>query len=199
MIHLMLIDSELEFLPSVGDSREVFDRHLHKEEAYRAGSRRGRPDIVHAFLSLCQASIANKKGKIKTWVHTRNDMVIEAEKDAKVPPNYFDFLELVSRVLSGKKENGFSSNRETFQDLLKSIAPKKVVVLTPLGELMSIDHLLKKEEEIVIIIGGFPEGDYLSPAYEMATHRVCLGSDLLTVWTVTCEVLSSVPKSDTHD
>ncbi len=190
MIHILLAYAELELLPNQESSKEVFDQHLHGE---REGSRRGRPDIVHAFLSLCQSSVANHEGKIKTWVHTRNDEVIEMERRAKVPPNYAAFLKLMSQVLTAGEEAGFFLRRETLRDLLERIAARQVVVLTPLGERTSLGTLLEKEEETVIIIGGFPEGDYLSPAYELATHSISLGSNLLTVWTVTCQVLCSIP------
>ncbi len=186
MIHIILADAELELLPN----KEVYDKHLHGE---REGSRRGRPDIVHAFLSLCQSSVANHEGKIRTWVHTRNDLVIEAERRAEVPPNYAAFLQLMSQVLDVGGEAGFFLRRETLRALLERIAPQQVVVLTPLGKRTSLEKLLEKEEETVVIIGGFPEGDYLSSAYELATHSVSLGSNLLTVWTVTCQVLCSIP------
>ncbi len=192
MIHMVLVDAELELVPGEA-SLTIYDQYFHPEAARKLGARRGRPDIAHAFLSMCQSSIANRQRRIKVWVHTRNDLVIEVAPDAKVPPNYLAFLELMGKVFSGKKEQGFSSHEEKLSDLMKRIAPREIVALTPEGADQDLNGLFQKAE-IAIFIGGFPLGDFLSPVYELATHRVSLGTELLTVWTVTCEVLASIPR-----
>jgi rRNA small subunit pseudouridine methyltransferase Nep1 len=43
---------------------------------------------------------------------------------------------------------------------------------------------------VAVIIGGFPEGDFISPAEDIADRSVSIFSEELTVWTVTSEVLA---------
>jgi hypothetical protein len=42
------------------------------------------------------------------------------------------------------------------------------------------------------LIGGFPEGDYISPVYELSDISVSLGSRLMKVPEVAAEVLQAV-------
>jgi rRNA pseudouridine-1189 N-methylase Emg1 (Nep1/Mra1 family) len=71
-----------------------------------------------------------------------------------------------------------------------------VVVMSPEGRLTPLRDLLPATgaEEVAIVIGGFPEGDFKSPVYDLADFKVSLGPELLTISAVGSEVLASIPR-----
>ncbi len=194
--YLILVDAELERHPVLGHS--ILDSYLHREamDVLPDSSRRGRPDIVHNFLSLCQSSLPNIKGMIKVFIHTRDDLTISIDADAAIPPNYIHFLEVMSTLYRMGKTPGMVLRHNTLQGLLQELRPDYVVCLSPHGEKVHLEEVFRerKEESIAVLIGGFPEGDYVSPVYKLADLAVSLGDELLTVWSVTSEVLCALPR-----
>jgi rRNA small subunit pseudouridine methyltransferase Nep1 len=127
MLHLMLIDSELEIVPRdlwshpavVSNARKrgkrpsqvLLDSNLHhsalggKEEAMR----RGRPDIVHQFLLIGLDSLLNLEGGLKLYVHTRNDELILTDPTTRLPKNLNRYMGLFEELFASgavpSKEN----------------------------------------------------------------------------------------------
>ena len=67
--------------------------------------RRGRPDQVYKFLSLCQESLANQSGELRVFVHTRDNEVVSINPKTRLPgfyPAFFISISMpgVSQVLS---------------------------------------------------------------------------------------------------
>jgi rRNA pseudouridine-1189 N-methylase Emg1 (Nep1/Mra1 family) len=79
--------------------------------------------------------------------------------------------------------------------LLGRLMPDAVIVLTPSGERNDLRRVLSGSggKHLAVIIGGFPEGDFHSPVYQMADVKVSLGDELLTVPDVTSQVLTAIP------
>ncbi|QLH74753.1 MAG: hypothetical protein HPY73_04375 [Methanomassiliicoccales archaeon] len=215
---ILIIDSEIETLPRekakgarfratsdtiFGQGEVILDSWLHADvlRYMSGGTRRGRPDIVHHALSLCISSLAYRRGYIDVIVHTRNDEVIRFGRRAYVPQNYFEFLHMLGQLYS----NGHvGSGDETItiesvsglEDLLTSIGADLNVVMSPHGEIKGLESLLKGYESktAAIMFGGFPEGEYKSPAYDLADIAVTLGSEWLNINAVTAEILRCLPK-----
>jgi len=73
----------------------------------------------------------------------------------------------------------------------------KKVVLSPVGKRVDLYEYLREFAEkdgevkdLVLTIGGFPHGDYISNVYDLADESISISPDLLTVWTVVAEVLT---------
>jgi rRNA pseudouridine-1189 N-methylase Emg1 (Nep1/Mra1 family) len=45
--------------------------------------------------------------------------------------------------------------------------------------------------DVTCIVGGFPHGDFKSPAKKLATRRLSLSSSPLKIWTVASELITS--------
>ena len=95
-VTIILVDSELERIPEgvhvkprCDINTKVLESYLHKDVLAKMpeGSRRGRPDMIHGFLNLCQSSIANKRGYLRLFVHTRNNEILTVGRKAIVPQN----------------------------------------------------------------------------------------------------------------
>ena len=91
----------------------------------------------------------------------------------------------------------FSENMREMAHMLRERGVKKIA-MSPQGMVVEPYHYMKefmrKEGEVkdlVITIGGFPHGDYLSPVYELTEESVSIYPVMLTVWTVVAELLTS--------
>ena len=218
MIHLILADAEIEPLgrvvPSTGEKVRVcgtsalelegvhiLDSYLHHPlvEGLEQAERRGRPDIVHSFLLLTQSSRPFLEGRMRVLVHTRGDEVICFGPKSRVESSYVAFLrsmsELFERCALGTEEAGIMlREHQPLAELLEGIGPEIVIALSPTGEKVPLEEVFAqlRGKETVIMIGGFLEGDYRSPVYEMADRSISLGEELLTVPDVTAQVLAAL-------
>jgi rRNA small subunit pseudouridine methyltransferase Nep1 len=219
MISLILADAEVERVPllcsdgtcpprvcSVKDAELrgiiVLDSYIHRHimQGLDDAERRGRPDIVHSFLLLVQGSRACEDGKLASFIHTRGGEVITVGRKYRPDRNYIAFLRSFSDLLEkghiDGTEDGLMLERDLdLKGLLGRLRPDKVIALTPYGDKNDLCQVLSDSDEkhVAVIIGGFPEGDYLSPVYQMADEKVSLGDELLTVPDVTSQVLAAIP------
>lgn len=216
MLNLVLADAELERIPQrvtghqqvvtsaqragLTPARMLLDSSLH----YAAlrdlpdGERRGRPDLVHFFLLTVLESIANKEGKVRVFVHTRNDEVITVEPKTRLIRNYNRFCGLIQQLLATGSLNTPEplltlERKTTLRELVDRLAPDRTIVFDPAGAATEPSQLFTAadaEKDIVALIGGFPSGDYRSPVPSKA-ERVSIHPEALTVWTVAAEVLAA--------
>lgn len=219
MISLILADAEIEPIPSICSDGKglpracsvkdeqlrgilVLDSYLHRHilEGLEQAERRGRPDIVHSFLLLVQGSEACRKGRLRSYIHTKSDEVVVVGQGYAPEQNYLAFLKSLSDLFSagnlGTEAEGMRIREHMpLKELLEELAPDEVVVLTPSGYRMDLVKVLEasKDRHLAVIIGGFPKGDFHSPVHELADVRISLGDKLLTVPDVTARVLSSIP------
>jgi rRNA small subunit pseudouridine methyltransferase Nep1 len=208
---IVLADAELELVPEIKGEMDaeleavqsmhsipVLDAYFHHDlvKTLSESGRRGRPDIVHNCLSLCQNSIPNRKSVLHVYVHTRDDKVIEVEPGTEIPPNYIKFLNDMGILLKGGSVPGFKITSRNFRDLIQDLGADLVVALTPSGQERSMKEMFETRSTgtVLAVIGGFPEGDYKSPVYKVADVLVSLGPRQMRAPEVVSEVLQSVPK-----
>ena len=212
MLHLVIADSELELVPeSIADhpavvnyarrrgkkpEEVILDSSYHHSALRKLedGERRGRPDIVHICLLNALESIANKEGKLRVYVHTRNDEVIYIKPETRLPRNYNRFLGLMESLFKNRvvpKDLALLRIEEkTLNELVEEIAPDEVFVMHERGELVKpreFGKVLAELENPLVIVGGFPHGDFRSP---VEGKKVSLYREPLMAWTVVNEVVA---------
>ena len=108
---LEIIPSELQNHPSVTSYCKRFRKKSNEvllDNSWHFGAmkgieneiKRGRPDIIHlTLLSLC-TSPAFYENKIKVFVHTVNDKIININNKTRLPKSYHRFQGLIEKVLS---------------------------------------------------------------------------------------------------
>jgi len=214
MLTLLLVDSELELVPSSIQnhpsirsdatkrgkkaSKLILDANKH-HNAMKAldgdWTRRGRPDMVHMFLLTALESTVNKKGDLTILIHTRNNELISVDPSTRLPRNFNRFLGLFEQLFEvgavprqGEPLITMVPNVQ-FLDLIDGLEGRRVA-LSPKGT-GKLGGLFKHglDEDVVCMIGGFPSGDYTTPVYENADECISLGSEMLTIWTVASEIL----------
>jgi len=213
MLNLLLADAELELVPEeiAGHaaiissckrrrhpaSRMLLDSSLHHSAMKRLPEfeRRGRPDIVHFFLMVALESVLNKRGLLRTYIHTRSDQLITIDPAARLPRSYSRFVGLMESLLVEKAvpspdrpllevREGFS-----FERCLQEIRPSWTVVMSEGGEPGRLEERFRKRSDLLCVIGGFPRGDFRSDVLAHADLVVSLYEQPLTAWTVASEVI----------
>lgn len=217
MLTVILAESELEMIPEsirshpsiVSSAKKqnkkpgemLLDSNYHHKamENLSEGSRRGRPDIVHVFLLTVLESIANIEDKLKVVVHTRNDEVIYVDSETRLMRNYGRFLGLIEQLFKKRK---VPSEKKTLLKLQEDKNINKLVeeekgdfniAFSPYGKQRSLSRYfesLKGEcEDVLCLIGGFPEGDFHFDESKIVDDVVSIYDKELVAWTVASEVL----------
>jgi len=162
--------------------------------------RRGRPDLTHFFLMLSMDSDLTAEGKLRVFVHTRNNDVIAVNPETRLPPHYPRFVGLIESLYEQRvvpsRENALLELRNdvTLDMLVNALKPDEIFVLTPSGEEVDLLQSFSgtKAERVVVIIGGFPKGDFKSDLSKLKHTKISLGPRLQKVWTVTSKVLCAI-------
>jgi rRNA small subunit pseudouridine methyltransferase Nep1 len=162
--------------------------------------RRGRPDIVHFFLMLCIDSDLSVEGKLRVFVHTRNNDVIAVNPETRLPPHYPRFVGLIESLYEQRvvpsRENALLELRNgvTLDALVSALKPDEVVVMTPSGEAVQLPEKFAsiKGERVVVIIGGFSKGEFRSDLSKIKHTKISVGPRLQKVWTVTAKILCGI-------
>lgn len=217
----ILADSELELVPAeIVNERCVLNNarargkmpekilldasHHHPAFGKLPDSeRRGRPDLIHFFLMLCIDSDLTAEGKLRVFVHTRNNDVIAVNPETRLPPHYPRFVGLIESLYEQRvvpsKENPLLELRQgvPLDVLVNALKPDTVVVMTPTGEETPLAEKMAgiKAERVVVIIGGFSKGDFKSDLSKLKPVSISLGKRMLKVWTVTSKVLCGIERA----
>jgi rRNA small subunit pseudouridine methyltransferase Nep1 len=217
-IHLMLVDAEIEALPTEaipgsaprrsgmpGTDKKgirILDSNLHRDlmSSIPDCNRRGRPDIAHAFLTMTLSSAPWAEGRMDVLVHTRGNIVIRFARKATIDRDYVSFLATMTELfekgeIGERDERIWMETDRSVSALLEEERLDFIIALSPDGSKENLRAVLSEQgkREIGLIIGGFPEGDYISPVYELADLAVSLGDEILTVPEVTAQVLAAIP------
>ncbi len=212
MMHIILADSELEIVPQAiqghpavvkharirkkKPSRILLDASYHHQairSKYPAeADRRGRPDIVHFFLMNVQESILNYRGKLRVYVHTRNNDVIRISPETKLPKAYHRFLGLMEHVFQNKyvpdKENPLLVLEKMSLRALAEEIGNKIIVLSEGGKRVDI-RKYEIPQDVTFIIGGFPHGDFLSNV-DFADEIISIYDGTLMAWVAAYEIIA---------
>jgi rRNA small subunit pseudouridine methyltransferase Nep1 len=219
MLWLILADSELEMVPDaiagagccVSYARKrgrspretLLDSTVHYPalERLRDGNRRGRPDLVHFFLLTALDSVQNLEGGLKVVVHTRNGQLIRIRPDTRLPKNQNRFVALMEQLFLKRQvppqgDALMTLEEGTVESVLKEAAVEKTVVLSPRGRAVEARRHFSRmrDRDVACIVGGFPDGDFTSPVYDMADEVLSISPYVLKVWTVASGILVNFRK-----
>ncbi len=214
----ILADSSIEVLPpELIKLREVaklarrlrkkprhmlLDRALHHRFMTRLENslKRGRPDIVHITLLTILESPLNKLGKVRVYVHTLHDYVIEVNPETRLPKNYYRFVGLMEQLFKEGKvppESDLtllSLHKMTFKQLIDYVKPCKTILLTEKGKpisLMELSKMILSYDNPAIVIGCFPHGDFREEIYEVCDEKYSIYQSSLEAFIVAQRIISA--------
>lgn len=150
--------------------------------------RRGRPDIVHLFLLSVLESPAGAKGLVDVYVHTREDRLFYVEPGTHIPRAYTRFVGLFSQLLKGEDTPRIHHLDVGVEDLVEEKKRKgyRVILMHENGVRGLPEDFLK--EKSLVIIGGFPHGDFRNSYKEHV--RLSVSDIPLPAWAVGYEVVA---------
>ncbi len=214
MLNIVFIDSELETIPEkLLNDREVTILAKKRKKPAREilldssilhrvidrsfpgeSSRRGRPDIFYIALNVIQSSILNLKGKVRTYIHTRNSELISISPETRIPKSFNRFQGLIEDLFK-KREISSDGNvllkiekLESLDQFLHSLGGR-IILLHPNGKTQRVDQVLKADDSCTVVIGGFSNGDFTSNI-EFIKERYSIFQEELTIWTVASMIIS---------
>lgn len=219
MLTLIVADAELETIPVKMQNDEALRKYAKNKkkpvsevlldsnymhtsiDRYFPGesNRRGRPDIIYLLLQVVMESILNKSGKLRVYIHTRNDLCITVNPEVRLPKSYNRFVGLVESLFRNKE---ISSDGKVLLeleelhigDLVSKVSEGRVIIFSPDGEKARIGDLLSTSDDCTVIIGGFSEGDFISDVYSLS-KAYSIFPEELTIWSVAAEVLAQCERT----
>lgn len=214
MLHLILADSEIEQVPAeIADHKIIswqarkrarrpteliLNSSLHHKamEKLPDAERRGRPDIVHFFLSLALDSPLNLEGQLRVYIHTRNDQVILVDPSVNLPRSYNRFEGLMEQLFmtgaAPPEKPLLVLKKLPLAELVQRIQPYRTIAFSEKGANKKLSDIFGRfsiSEEICAIVGGFPHGDYISNLDGVASEVVSIYPKLLTAPAVASSIL----------
>lgn len=163
--------------------------HYAAMKNMRDWDRRGRPDITYlTLLNLLERPI-NKEKKLKVYVHTVRDMIIEIDPGINLPRNYNRFVGLVEQLFEINRipPSGLPLmllKKGKLSDLIKNVEHSKVIFLTENGRSPKGDYFTEtlKGGNPLFVIGGFQRGEFYDSDLELAEEKISLYKTPLDAW-----------------
>lgn len=217
MLTLILAESAVETIPKnlwnhpaikkFSKARRKHPRFILLDRSYHHSAmkkledseKRGRPDIVHFALLEALGSPLNKEKLLTVYVHTLGDYTIQVNHEARLPRNYSRFVSLIeqlfefSRVPPNKDEKSLLTlKHQTLQQLINEVKPAHLLALTRLGKPRTLEEAisdLAKNENVGVLIGGFPRGRFSQATVKLADEIICVDHEMLETWTIVSRII----------
>ncbi|MFH1821170.1 MAG: 16S rRNA methyltransferase [Methanobacteriota archaeon] len=214
MLNLIVADAEIEQVPKeIANHRVIrwyakrrgrlpteiiLNSGLHYEamRGFKDGDRRGRPDIAHMCVLLALDTPLNREGLLRTYIHTRHDKLITVDPSVRLPrmSNRFEGL-LEQLFLAGEalpEKPLLRLENASLKELVERMRSRRVITFSDGGKRRSIGEAyagLSKEDDVCLIVGGFPRGDFLSEVGGISDEVVSIDPELLTAPTVVARAI----------
>ena len=218
MFTLVLAESALELVPKgmwthpavVSDSRRrgkepreiLLDRSFHHSAMARleGAEKRGRPDITHVALLSATGTPLYLEGRMKVYVHTCQDMVLDIAEKTRIPKSYFRFRGLMEKALAGEEEEGLVKSRpsELRELVVKRIGADAVYGLSVQGKSRELDEFaasIVEAERPCALVGGFPRGHFRPETTGLADELVRIDPTPLEAHVVVARLVYEVEKA----
>ncbi len=176
--------------------------HYHAMKKLRNKHKRGRPDIVHVVLLEALSSPLNIEGKLELIIHTISDYVIYIDPSTRIPRNYNRFVGLMEQLLTHGKVPPDSDKplmtavAMSFKGLMTELGIKNIILLSEEGEIVKTEDICEYaiREEMPIVIGGFPHGDFSDEVKSFAKYVFSIYHKPLDTWVVVSRILTACEK-----
>ena len=206
---LEVVPAELSRHPSVvADARRrgkepgsiLLDRSVHHAAMLRLkdGYRRGRPDLVHLTLLSLTSTPLNQEGKLRVFVHSLDDKVLEFAPGVRPPKSYDRFRNLMEKALVERPVEGLVRFSESnLRLLLRTVGVDFVVGLSVEGRPSSLERVagdLATRKRPAVVIGGFPKGHFLPEDVKAFDELVRIHDSPLDAHVVAARVVYEVER-----
>ena len=159
--------------------------------------KRGRPDITHFTLLEALGSPLNRLGLLETFVQLRDGHIIWINPETRLPRVYERFKGLIEKlykqpIVEADEKILLKMERKTLKNLIDELRPDLKILLSEDGEEVGwkeLGELVTSHQKPMIMIGGFPRGDFSPETKKHADKIVRIWPTPLEAWTVTSRIL----------
>jgi len=180
----------------------LLDRSYHHAAMKKLpeAEKRGRPDITHFVLLEALGSPLNKRGLLEVWVQARSGHVIWVNPETRLPRVYERFKGLIEKlyrvpVVEADGKVLLRLEEKGLEQLIEDIDPDLRILFSERGELTSwskLASILTSARKPMIMIGGFPRGDFHRNVYQLADRVVSIWPEALEAWIIASRAISMV-------
>lgn len=216
MISMVFADAPVELVPTrllshpaVKKYAQRFNkgRNILLDDSYHHAAmrtlthweRRGRPDIVHFCLLQVLGSPLCKEGKLAIYIHTNQERLITIAPQTRLPRNYSRFKGLLEQLLAEKGSKGgliTVKDNVSFKKAIEGLnCGEAVIGFSKKGVQMKLSEIFSGRdltENMALVIGAFPRGDFSESVKETLTKIVSIYPESLDAWIVTSRVLAQL-------
>jgi rRNA small subunit pseudouridine methyltransferase Nep1 len=207
---LELVPKEIQNSPAVAsDSKRrginaseiLLDRSFHHSamERLNESEKRGRPDLVHSTLLSVTGTPLYLDGKVKAFVHTHSNLVLDIAPKTRIPKSYVRFRGLMENALSGGDTSLVRVRRSDLRELVrKTISPDIVFGLSVQGRKTELEELAEKlmaADNPCVLVGGFPHGHFTPGTLSVVDELVRIHEMPLEAHVVTSRLLYEFEKA----
>ena len=209
---IILTESALELLTPEFLNMSKSNKHTFLDKSYHSHfmknldniDKRGRPDIVHlSSLAITSTPLYLEK-KIKFYIHTVSDYVIDIDFGVRLPKSYHRFIGLFGKLFNNYSNNTNSDPlmkiyESSFSKLINTIQSDHVVGLSKHGTQLTSDYLSNKiitSSNPVILIGGFSHGTFSNNVLNSTDNLISLGNYNLESHTTCSRIRYEIEKSN---
>ena len=158
-ITIILTESALEMLPDelLNNSKSKINTSTFLDKSYHSHlmdgldnvDKRGRPDIAHMSSMAITSTPLYLEKKIKFYIHTISDYVLDIELGVRLPKSYHRFIGLFEKLFLNYSKNDNDNplikiQKSSFNNLIDSIDPDHVVGLSKHGNILTSNYVSDK-------------------------------------------------------
>ena len=203
---LELIPKEIKDNPAIQKNiknqsypSKLLDNALHHSAMgkLKEVTKRGRPDITHICLLNALGSPVSKKGNLKLYMPTLDNVIYEINPEIKIARNYNRFKGLMAKLLLEEEiKTGnlllISRIKKNLSELLKSFSNEEIILFSSKGKLVK-NHfeLFNKNltKNYVVIVGCFQKGNFSEKVLSLSNKIVSISHYHLDAWVVLSRVI----------
>ena len=177
----------------------LLDRSYHHAamKALPGAHKRGRPDIAHFTLLEVLGSPLNKLGLLEIYVHTQSGHVIYIHPETRLPRVYERFKGLLEKlyvepIVESSGKVLLKMERKKLKALIDELSPDLKLLLSERGEKLrwrALAEKLTSARKPMVMLGGFPRGDFEEETRRLADMEVSLYPQPLEAWTAASRLL----------
>ncbi len=214
---IIIAEAALETIPPVLYNHPLILKHARKrkkhphemlldvsihypamKERLRDFYKRGRPDLIHVTLLNLLESPLNRKGLLRIYIHTVNDIVLFMNPKIRLPKNYNRFIGLMEQLFKNGKVPPDARHpliilkNLSLSDLIKKISTKEPILLSERGKRIRFRKLVQQlvKDRAPIIIGGFQHGDFSEETYSLTDKVYSVYEESLPTWTIASHIIT---------
>lgn len=169
---------------------------LNLEKAWK----RGRPDITHFTLLEVLGSPLNKSNYVETYIQAQSGHIIYVNPLTRLPRIYERFKGLIEKlykypVVESGSQILLKLEEGGIRDIIDRIEPDVKILLSENGLQMKWSEIGEKIvmfKKPMIMLGGFPRGDFEDETKKVADIVVSMWNQPLEAWIVASRILTII-------